>query len=218
MRTGDRLFQRKISLRRRDDAGRRSLWYEAEWHCDNHSVQVPPPSRTQFMETIILRQWRESDLEPLAEMNSDPEVMRYFPALLSREQSEAWLQRQRALIDEQGWGLWALDVNGELAGFVGLAVPRFEASFTPCVEAGWRLRRAFWGRSIACKGARQAIRFGFEVLHLAQIVSFTAAVNLRSRRLMERLGFTHDAANDFDHPAIPVGHELRPHVLYRNDA
>ncbi len=170
------------------------------------------------MELITLRQWLESDLDSLAGMNSDPEVMRHFPAVLSREQSEAWLQRQRALIDERGWGLWALDVNSALAGFVGLAVPSFQASFTPCVEVGWRLRREYWGRSIAYQGAGQALRFGFEVLRLPQIVSFTAAVNLRSRRLMERLGFTHDVPGDFDHPAVPVGHELRPHVLYRKNA
>jgi RimJ/RimL family protein N-acetyltransferase len=170
------------------------------------------------MEPIILRQWRESDLEPLAAMNNDPEVMRHFPALIGREQSAAWLQRQRGLIEEQGWGLWALDVGGELAGFVGLAVPRFEAAFMPCVEVGWRLRREYWGRSIAWQGAQHALSYGFEVLRLPQIVSFTAVGNLRSRRLMERLGFIHDAASDFDHPSLPVGHELRHHVFYRKNA
>lgn len=170
------------------------------------------------MNLIKLRQWRDSDVGPFAAMNSDPEVMRYFPAALTREQSVAWLERQRGLIEERGWGLWALDVDGELAGFVGLAIPSFQASFTPCVEAGWRLRREYWGRSIAYQGALQALRYGFEVLKLPQIVSFTAAVNLPSRRLMERLGFTHDAAGDFDHPALPAGHALQRHVLYRKDA
>ena len=166
-------------------------------------------------EPIILRQWRDSDLEPYAAMNRDPEVMRYFPAPWSREQSEASLLRQRALIDERGWGLWALDVAGEFAGFVGLSVPGFEAPFTPCVEIGWRLRREYWGRGIAFQGALLALEHGFAVLKLLEIVSFTAAVNDRSRRLMERLRLIHDAASDFDHPSIPEGHELRPHVLYR---
>jgi RimJ/RimL family protein N-acetyltransferase len=104
------------------------------------------------------------------------------------------------------------------AGFTGLAVPRFEAAFTPCVEAGWRLRREFWGRGIAFRAALQALEFGFSTLGLPEVVSFTAALNVRSRRLMERLGFTRDPSDDFDHPAVPDGHKLRRHVLYRKMA
>jgi RimJ/RimL family protein N-acetyltransferase len=167
------------------------------------------------MEQIRLRQWRDSDLEPYAAMNADPEVMRCFPSLLSREQSADSLIRQRALIEQRGWGLWALDVDGAFAGFVGLAVPAFEAPFMPCVEVGWRLRRDYWGRGIAYRGALQVLEYGFSILHLTEIVSFTAAVNVRSRRLMERLQFVHDTASDFEHPSIPKGHELRHHVFYR---
>jgi len=167
------------------------------------------------MEQITLRQWRDPDLEPYAAMNADPEVMRYFPSLLSREQSEASLRRQRSLIEQGGWGLWALDVDGTFAGFIGLAIPGFEAPFMPCVEVGWRLRREYWGRGLAYRGALQALQYGFNTLRLPEIVSFTAAVNAPSQRLMARLGFVHDAARDFEHPAIPEGHELRRHVLYR---
>jgi RimJ/RimL family protein N-acetyltransferase len=167
------------------------------------------------MTEITLRQWRDSDLEPYAAMNADPEVMRYFPAALSREQSQVSLARQRSLIEQRGWGLWALDVDGVFAGFTGLAIPSFEAPFMPCVEVGWRLRREYWGRGVAFRGALQALEYGFSVLKLAEIVSFTAAVNAPSRRLMERLSFVRDAASDFDHPSIPKGHPLRPHVLYR---
>jgi RimJ/RimL family protein N-acetyltransferase len=170
------------------------------------------------VERITLRQWRDSDLEPYAAMNGDPEVMRYFPSVLSREESEASLVRQRALIQRRGWGLWVLDVNGVFAGFVGLAVPTFEARFMPCIEAGWRLPREYWGRSIAYRGALQALHYGFGRLRLPEIVSFTAAVNAPSRRLMERLGFVRDAADDFEHPSIAEGHALRPHVLYRKKA
>ena len=170
------------------------------------------------MEQITLRQWRDSDLEPYAAMNSDPEVMRYFPSVLSREQSEASLVRQQALIEQRGWGLWVLDVDGAFAGFAGLGIPTFKAPFMPCIEAGWRLRREYWGRGIAYRGALQALAYGFDVLKLPEILSFTAAVNTPSRRLMERLGFVHDAAGDFDHPSIPEGHELRRHVLYRKKA
>ena len=170
------------------------------------------------MNLIVLRQWRDSDLDLYAAMNADPEVMRYFPSPLSREQSEASLARQRSLIQQRGWGLWALEVDGDFAGFTGLAIPGFEAPFMPCVEVGWRLRREYWGQGVAYRGALQALEYGFTILKLSEILSFTAAVNLPSRRLMERLGFVHDAASDFQHPSIPVGHKLRHHVLYRKQA
>lgn len=167
------------------------------------------------IENVSLRQWRDSDLEPYADMNRDPEVMRFFPSVLDRAHSQASLERQRRFIAERGWGLWAVEVDGAFAGFTGLAVPGFEAPFTPCVEIGWRLRREFWGRSIAYRAARQALEYGFGVLHLPELVSFTAVVNLRSRRLMERLGLIRDPQGDFDHPTIAAGHPLRRHVLYR---
>jgi RimJ/RimL family protein N-acetyltransferase len=167
------------------------------------------------MEQLTLRQWRDSDLEPLAEMNADPEVMRYFPALLTKDESAASMERQRRAIDQRGWGLWAVDVDGVFAGFTGLNVPSFSAPFTPCTEIGWRFRREYWGRSLAYRAACEAIAFGFDSLKLPEIVSFTAATNIRSRRLMERLKFERDADGDFEHPSIPEGHVLRRHVLYR---
>jgi RimJ/RimL family protein N-acetyltransferase len=170
------------------------------------------------MEDIVLRQWRDSDLEPFSAMNADPVVMRHFPALMTQAESEAALRRWRKVIDDSGWGLWAVEVDGVFAGFTGLSAPRFEAAFTPCVEIGWRFRQSFWGRSIAYRAAVQAVQFGMESLHLNEIVSFTAVGNLRSRKLMERLGFTHDPAGDFDHPLIPEGHPVRRHVLYRKKA
>jgi RimJ/RimL family protein N-acetyltransferase len=167
------------------------------------------------MERIILRQWQDADLEPYAAMNCDPEVMRFFPSLLSREQSHESLLRQQDLIRRRGWGLWVVEVDARFAGFTGLAVPSFQASFMPCVEIGWRLAREYWGRGIAYRAALQALHYGFRVLKLPEIVSFTAEVNDRSRRLMERLEFVHNPAGDFDHPSIPEGHQLRHHVLYR---
>ena len=175
-------------------------------------------SAVKPMEEVVLRQWRDSDLAPYAAMNGDPEVMRYFPARLTYEESKASLVRQRALIEQRGWGLWALEVDGAFAGFTGLAIPSFEAPFMPCVEAGWRLRREYWGRGIAYRGALRALDYGFNVLKLPEIVSFTAAVNDPSRRLMDRLGFRHDVTSDFEHPSMPEGHELRHHVLYRKQA
>lgn len=166
-------------------------------------------------ERVRLREWRDGDLGPFAEMNADPEVMAHFPKLLSAGESEAMLGRIRSAFESRGWGLWAVDVDGVLAGFAGLAEPAFTAHFTPCVEIGWRLRRQFWGRGIAYAAALQAEAFAFEVLRLGELVSFTAEANERSRRLMERLGFTRNPADDFMHPAMPEGHRLRRHVLYR---
>ena len=165
------------------------------------------------MEHLILRQWCDSDLEPFAVMNADAEVMRYFPATMSRAESEAAMTRYRCAIDERGWGLWAVEVDGVFAGFTGLNIPGFTSHFTPCIEIGWRFRREFWGRGLAFKAANQAMAYGFGPLKLAEIVSFTAALNLRSQRLMEKLGFQPDG--EFEHPLLPDGHLLRRHVLYR---
>jgi len=167
------------------------------------------------MKQLLLRQWQETDLARYSEMNADPEVMRYFPALLTPAESAASFERLRRGIGERGWGLWAVEVDGVFAGFTGLNSPSFSSHFTPCTEIGWRFRKEFWGRGLAGQAARQAIAFGFETLHLPEIVAFTAVSNLRSRRLMERLGFTHDTKGDFDHPLLPEGHGLRRHVLYR---
>jgi RimJ/RimL family protein N-acetyltransferase len=148
-------------------------------------------------------------------MNADQEVMRHFPRTLSYDESKGFMDRCRAAIDERGWGLWAVDVDGEFAGFTGLSRPRFTSHFTPCVEIGWRLRREFWGRSIAYEAALAAEAYAFEVLGLPELVSFTAVENVRSRRLMERLDFHRNESEDFMHPLLPADSPLLRHVLYR---
>jgi RimJ/RimL family protein N-acetyltransferase len=164
-----------------------------------------------------LRAWRDEDLAPFAALNADPLVMEYFPATLSRAESDALAARVRNEMAERGFGLWAVEAPGvaPFVGFTGLAVPRFDAHFTPCVEIGWRLAREHWGRGFAPEAARAALAHGFERLRLDEIVSFTAVANARSRRVMEKLGMTHDPSDDFDHPSLVVGHPLRRHVLYR---
>jgi RimJ/RimL family protein N-acetyltransferase len=150
-------------------------------------------------------------------MNADPRVMEHFPALLSREESDAAVDRIEAHFQQHGFGGWAVEVPGvtSFAGFIGLNSTRFEAHFTPCVEIGWRLAAEYWGRGYATEGARAAMGFGFDSLDLEEIVSFTVPANLRSRRVMEKIGMTHDLNGDFDHPVLPPGHPLRRHVLYR---
>jgi len=165
---------------------------------------------------LVLRQWQERDLRSFAELNADPEVMRYFPAVLTRDESDELAATIQATLAQQGWGLWAVEVPAvaSFIGFVGLNSVRFQAHFTPAVEVGWRLDLRFWGYGYATEAAHAALGIGFEALGLAQVVSFTAAVNERSTRVMERLGMTRNPADDFDHPAVGDG-PLRRNVLYR---
>jgi RimJ/RimL family protein N-acetyltransferase len=164
---------------------------------------------------VHLRQWKDSDGPAFAALNADPEVMRHFLKPLSTGESAEMMQRLRKAIDERGWGLWAVEVDGEFAGMTGLWVPSFQAHFTPCVEIAWRLLPQYWGQGLAFAAAQQAERYAFSVLKLDELVSFTTEVNVRSWRLMERLGFTRNPADDFWHPLVPEGHPLRRHVLYR---
>jgi RimJ/RimL family protein N-acetyltransferase len=162
---------------------------------------------------LILRRWRESDREPFAKMCADPLVMRHFPATLAREECDRLVDGILAHFDRHGFGLNAVEVRetGAFAGFIGLSVPRFMLS----VEIGWRLAAAYWNRGLATEGAREVLHYAFEVLGLPEVVSFTVPGNLPSRRVMEKLGMTHDEADDFDHPNLPEGHPLRRHILYR---
>jgi RimJ/RimL family protein N-acetyltransferase len=143
--------------------------------------------------------------------------MEYFPSALDRTQSDEFADRIQTAFDTLGYGLWAVEIPGqaEFIGYVGLALQTFEAHFTPAVEVGWRLAHDYWGRGFATEAARAAIADGFTRVGLDEIVSFTAPANVRSVRVMQQLGMTHDPAEDFDHPRVPVGHRLRRHVLYR---
>jgi RimJ/RimL family protein N-acetyltransferase len=166
---------------------------------------------------LLLRPWREDDLPPFAALNADPVVMQYFRAPLTRDESDARAQRIRDHFSRHGFGMWAVEVPGEapFIGHVGLAWVPFEDYFTPCVEIGWRLARGYWSRGFATEGAAAALDFGFDRLGQTEIVAFTVPANMRSRRVMERLGMTRTSGEEFDHPNIPLGHEMRRHVLYR---
>jgi len=177
-------------------------------------VTVPSELRT---ERLVLRPWRDADRGPFAALNADPEVMRYFPAPLTRGESDAMVDALSENFATRGWGLWAVEVvdGPAFVGFIGLNVPGFEAVFTPCVEVGWRLAKEHWNQGYASEGARAALRYGFEVVGLDQILSWTATTNAPSQAVMQRIGMTHDPGDDFDHPRMPEGHPLRRHVLYR---
>ena len=164
---------------------------------------------------LLLRQWRPEDREPFAAMGRDPAVMEHFPALLTREESDAGADRVEAYIAQNGFGFWAVEIPGEasFAGFIGLKRPLFEAHFTPCIEIGWRLARPFWGRGYATEGAAAALEIGFTRLGLEEIVAYAVPANARSVAVMRRIGM--QFSEEFDHPELPEGHRLRRHVLYR---
>jgi len=168
---------------------------------------------------LRLRQWRESDLAPFFALASDPVVMEFLLPLPTRADSDAMAARVKARIAEHGWGFWAVERKdtGAFIGFTGLSVPMATLPFSPCVEIGWRLARASWGQGFATEAARGALQVGFEQLALDEIVAFTAEGNVRSAAVMTRLGMHEDVVGAFDHPAVPEGHVLRRHRLFRID-
>lgn len=170
-------------------------------------------------ERILLRDWCDSDLAAYAQLNADPEVRRYFPSTLSREESDGEASRLRAHAEREGFTFWVLEIPGvtTFAGMVGLILTGFEAHFTPCIEVGWRLARAHWGQGYASEAAKLALKFGFETLQADEIIALTVPANTASRAVMQRIGMQHNPADDFDHPRLAADHPFRRHVLYRID-
>jgi RimJ/RimL family protein N-acetyltransferase len=167
---------------------------------------------------LLLRQWRDADLDPWAALNADPDVREYFPTVLTRDESAESIARFRDAIEQRGWGLWAVEVRdtGEFIGFTGLDPVDDQYPFSG-VEAGWRLARSAWGHGYATEAARAALAYGFDRLELPEILSITAVGNVRSQAVMRRLGMTHDPAEDFDDPDVPPG-PLQRSVLFRIQA
>lgn len=166
---------------------------------------------------LLLRPWRDSDVEPWVQMNADPRVAEFFPRIYTRELSESTAQRLRADLDSRGYGWWVVEVRdgAAFAGVVALQEVPFPSHFTPAREIGWRFVPERWGHGYATEAARAALGFAFNRLGWKEVVALTAVSNIRSQRVMERLGMTRDAGGDFDHPRIEEGHPLRHHVLYR---
>jgi RimJ/RimL family protein N-acetyltransferase len=166
---------------------------------------------------LTLRRWIDPDRASFARMNADPRVMEFMPGCLDVPESDRLVDRIDRHFAVHGFGLYAVELraNHTFAGYIGLSVPAFDAPFMPAIEIGWRLAFEYWGKGLATEGAREVIRHAFETLGLKDLVSFTAPSNLRSIRVMEKLGMTHQAIDDFEHPTLNPGHRLRPHVLYR---
>jgi RimJ/RimL family protein N-acetyltransferase len=166
---------------------------------------------------LVLRQWLESDHEAYIAMNSDEEVMRYFPALQTKEDTLAQIERFQTFIDENGYGFFAVERKdtGDFIGFTGLSQPRFERFFTPCVEIGWRLDKAQWGMGFAQEAARACLELAFDRMGLKEVYSFTSLLNAPSMNVMQKIGMRE--VGQFEHPNLPDGHRLKTHVLYKID-
>jgi RimJ/RimL family protein N-acetyltransferase len=165
---------------------------------------------------LLLRPWRDSDRAPFAALNADPRVMEHFPAVRTREESDSFMDRIVARLMRDGYGLWAVEVLGvaEFIGFIGLG-PADAVLGRPVLEIGWRLAADHWGRGYATEGARASLAHAFDALGRDEVVSFATAANLRSRRVMEKIGMTRRPQDDFDHPGVPETWTGRRHVLYR---
>ena len=177
---------------------------------------------TGYIETerLYLRQWQASDFAIFAEMNANPEVMKYFPKLLSATVSDIIANKCQQLIKDNGWGFWAVSLKDcskkshVFIGFVGLNQTHADLHFAPCVEIAWRLRKEFWGQGYATEAACASLDFAFTELVLDEVVAFTAVINQRSQLLMERISMT-DTQDNFYHPALDANHPLAEHVLYK---
>ncbi|HBV75745.1 MULTISPECIES: GNAT family N-acetyltransferase [Vibrio] len=164
---------------------------------------------------LLLRQWNESDLAPFIQMGQDPDVMRFFPSVLTQDESEALMKKIMALIDENGWGFWAVEIKEtkEFIGFVGLNAVENDLPCTPFIEIGWRINKPFWGQGFAPEAAKAALEYAFTELNQKSVYAFTAKQNSPSRRVMSKIGMV-NTRNDFDHPKLPDGHILQRHCLY----
>lgn len=166
-------------------------------------------------ERLYLRQWKASDADAYIEMNSDKEVMEFFPSTLTAEQSLEHITRIKDQIEQNGYGLFAIEKKDDhsFIGFTGFSHPRFEEWFTPCIEIGWRIDKAHWNKGFATEAAKASLVFGFEKLLLKEIYSWTSVHNSKSEQVMKKIGM--EKFGKFDHPLIENGHYLQEHVLYK---
>jgi RimJ/RimL family protein N-acetyltransferase len=166
---------------------------------------------------LILRRWKESDLLPFARINADQRVMEFMVGTMTEEETHQSVAHMEKHFETHGFGRWAVEVadSEKFIGFVGISIPSYTLPVSPCVEVAWRICAEEWGKGYAPEAANEAMRDGFERVGLQEIVSFTTLTNLKSRRVMEKLGMRYCPAEDFDHPMVPIGHSLLRHVLYR---
>jgi len=174
---------------------------------------------TIILETdrLMLRTWEEADAEAYFQINQDPKVIACLRGPLTMAEVNAFIVKMNRQQEEHGFTLWVteLKTNGEMLGFIGLNYPDWSAHFMPAVEVGWRLGSQYWGQGYATEGAKAALSYGFKNCGLREIVSFTVPANVRSIRVMEKIGLVRDVNDDFIHPQLPADHRLSQHILYR---
>lgn len=163
---------------------------------------------------LHIRQWSPADEQPCIDMNLDPEVMAFFPGTWPKGQTRAHIEKNRALIDQTGYGLFALEHKEDhsFIGFTGFAVPSFDADFTPCIEIGWRLRKEYWHQGLATEAARACLDYGFSKIGFPEVLSWTSVANIPSEHVMKKIGM--QKLRNFPHPLLS-GHPLGEHVLYK---
>ena len=167
-------------------------------------------------ERLILRPWVDDDLAPFSKISGDPEVMEFYPQPLTKEESHSMGVRVQSLLNERGWGFWAVELphQEKFIGFVGLHIPKDNLPCSPCVEIGWRLAKEFWGKGYATEAANESLRYAFTALNLTEVVSFTTLANLPSQAVMQKIGMS-NTGNNFMHPDIEAIHPQCEHVLYK---
>lgn len=165
-------------------------------------------------ERLGFRAFKDSDLDPFLKLNSDPEVMKYFPSTLDIEETQDLMVRINDHIKDNGFDFFAVDLlfENRFIGFIGLKRTNFEADFTPCIEIGWRLDKEFWNKGLATEGAKRCLEFAFLDLKLTKVYSFTSLLNKPSERIMQKIGMT--KISEFDHPMVETGNPLKKHCLY----
>lgn len=168
-------------------------------------------------ERLILRTWKEEDAEAFYQINQDPKVLEFLPGPMTMAEVKQFIAHRNQCFIELRYTLWAVEEKQTqaLIGFVGLSSPSWQAHFTPCVEIGWRIGSQYWGKGYATEAARAVLEYGFNIIGLPELVSFTVPQNIRSTGVMKKIGMTHDQADDFIHPKLPLDHPLSQHVLYR---
>lgn len=185
--------------------------------CAGRAAKVSGMAPIIETERLILRGWTDADVQAWADMNADPRVMEFFPATIPREQSLESAHRLRKELEERGYGWFVMERKAQpgFSGVLAICEVQWEAPFQPRREIGWRLPVHAWGHGYATEGARALLDFASGELRWPEVVAFTAKINERSQRVMQRLGMTHDPREDFQHPRVPEGHPIRHHVLYR---
>jgi len=166
---------------------------------------------------LIIRKWRDSDLQPMAAINQDPQVMEYFPAPKNLEETRSFIIANMRIYEQVGYCFYAVELkdNHKFIGFVGLSPVGDELPCGPAVEIGWRLGVKYWGKGYANEAAQAIVAHAFNILGINELVTFTASTNKKSEKLMQRLGFERSEQDDFDHPKIADGHILQRHVFYK---